>query len=142
MSYRYVRLVQLACLLIPVMEVEWNDIETPGASIDDLHTSATKDQDSVNSLYLKLDDKEYQYEDLLKYRTHTEDFDVTFPNNGIYGVMEGGPTKAVADGFYILTEPQTAGNHTVHFKSSLLCLDPDCIEPNFAQDVQYNIIAK
>ena len=129
-------------LLIPVMEVEWNDIETPGASIDDLHTSATKDQDSVNSLYLKLDDKEYQYEDLLKYRTHTEDFDVTFPNNGIYGVMEGGPTKAVADGFYILTEPLTAGNHTVHFKSSLLCLDPDCIEPNFAQDVQYNIIAK
>jgi hypothetical protein len=88
-----VRLVQLACLLIPVMEVEWNDIETPGASIDDLHTSATKDQDSVNSLYLKLDDKEYQYEDLLKYRTHTEDFDVTFPNNGIYGEMEGGPTR-------------------------------------------------
>jgi len=129
-------------LLIPVMEVEWNDLETPGASIEELHTSATKDQDSVNSLYLKLNDKEYQYDDLLKFRTHTEDFDVTFPDNGIYGVMEGGPTKAVADGFYILTEPLTAGNHTVHFKSSLLCLDPDCIEPNFAQDVQYNIIAK
>lgn len=129
-------------LLIPVMQVEWNDLETPGATIEDLHAAATKDQDSVNSLYLKLDDKEYRYGDLLKYRTHTENFDVTFPDNGIFGIMEGGTTKAVADGYYILTEPLTAGNHTVHFKSSLICLDPNCIEPNFAQDVRYNIIAR
>jgi hypothetical protein len=129
-------------LLIPVMEVEWNDKETPGASIEELHASAKKDQDSVNSLYLKVDDKKYKYADLLKYRTHTDGFDVVFPDNGIYGVIEGGPTTAVADGFYILTEPLTKGNHTVHFKSSIICLDPDCVEPNFAQDVIYDIIAK
>jgi hypothetical protein len=129
-------------LLIPVMEVEWNDKETPGASIDELHLAAKRDQDSVNSLYLKIDDREYKYVDLLKYRTHTDDFQVAFPDNGIYGVIEGGPTTAVADGFYILTEPLTKGNHTVHFKSSLICLDPDCVEPNFVQDVKYTIIAE
>jgi len=29
-----------------------------------------------------------------------------------------------------------------HYKSSLICLDPGCAEPNFAQDIKYNIIAE
>lgn len=70
-------------LFIPVMVVEWSDKEVPNASVEELHKSAKKDQDSVNSLYLKICDKEYNYEDLLKYRTHTDDFEVVFPNNGL-----------------------------------------------------------
>jgi len=34
------------------------------------------------------------------------------------------------------------GEYTVHYKSSLSCLDPGCAEPNFAQDIKYNIIAE
>jgi hypothetical protein len=129
-------------LFIPVMQVEWSDKEVPGASVEDLSKSAKKDQDSVNSLYLKIGDKEYNFEELNKYRTHTDDFEVVFPDNGIFGVVKGGPSKAVADGRYVLTEPLPKGNHTVHFKSSLICSDPDCAEPNFAQDIKYNIIAE
>jgi hypothetical protein len=129
-------------LFIPVMQVEWSDKEAPGASVEELHKSAKKDQDSVNSLYLKIGDKEYKYDDLIKYRTPTDAFEVIFPDNGIFGVIEGGPSKAVADGFYIITEPLTKGNYLVHFKSSLICLDPGCAEPNFAQDIKYNIIAE
>jgi hypothetical protein len=128
-------------LLIPVMVVEISDKEYPGASVDDLASTARSDQDSVNSLYLKIDDREFNYEDLLKYRTHTKAFDVVFPDDGIMGVTAGGPSKVVADGFYIVTEPLTEGNHTVHYKSSLLCLDPGCVEPNFAQDIKYAITA-
>ena len=85
----------------------------------------------------------YTYDDLLKYRTQpTEPFQVIFPDNGIFGVTEGGPSQVVADGFYILTEPLIAGNHTVHYRSSLSCPDVGCVEPAFAQDVKYNIIAK
>jgi len=129
-------------LLIPVMVVEVSDKEAPGASEEDLSNAAKKDQDSVNSLYLEINNKEYSYQDLLKYRTHTGAFDVVFPNNGIFGVIEGGLSKAVADGFYILTEPLPAGNHTIHFKSSLICPDPDCVDPNYVQDAQYKIISK
>jgi hypothetical protein len=129
-------------LLIPVMVVEWSDKEVPNASVEELHESAKKDQDSVNSLYLKIGDKEYQYEDLLKYRTHTADFDVIFPDNGLFGVIKGGPSKVVADGFYIITEPLTEGSYPIHFKSSLICLDPDCAEPNFATDIKYNVTAE
>ncbi len=129
-------------LLIPVMVVEWSDKEAPGASIEELRQNAKKDQDSVNSLYLKIGDKEYKYQDLIKYRTTTDAFDVIFPDNGIFGVIKGGVSKVVADGFYIITEPQNKGNYSVHFKSSLICLDVGCAEPNYAQDIQYNIIAE
>ena len=130
-------------LLIPVMEVEQSDKEIPGASVEDLTNAAKKDQDSVNSLYLKIDNEEYTYDDLLKYRIQpTEPFQVIFPDNGIFGVVEGGPSQVVADGWYIISEPLTPGNHTVHSRSSLSCPDVGCVEPAFAMDVKYNIIAK
>jgi hypothetical protein len=129
-------------LLIPIMQVEFSEKEVPNASIKDLRRTATKDQDSVNSLYLEIGDKEYKYDDLVKYRTQTDVFEVVFPDKGIFGVIEGGVSKVIGDGFYIITEPLTQGNYSVHFKSSLICLDPDCAEPNFAQDIKYNIIAE
>lgn len=129
-------------LFIPVMEVEKSDKEAPGSSVQDLDKSAKKDQDSVNSLYLQIGKKVYNYNDLIKYRTHTDAFNVVFPDNAIYGVIKGGPSKAVADGFYIITKPLAKGTYPIHFKSSLLCQEADCSEPNFAQDIKYTIIAK
>ena len=129
-------------LFIPIMQVEFSEKEVPNASIEDLRRAVTKDQDSVNSLYLKIGDKEYKYGDLIKYRTQTDVFEVVFPENGIFGVIEGGVSKVIGDGFYIITEPLTKGNYSVHFKSSLICLDPDCAEPYFAQDNKYNILAE
>jgi hypothetical protein len=129
-------------LFIPVMQVEFSDKDTPGATIEELKLTAKKDQDSVSSLYLRIGDKAYNFDDLRKYRTDTDGFDVDYADNGIFGIKEGGPTKAVADGYYIMTDPLPKGNHTVHYKSSLSCLDPGCAEPNFAQDIKYNIIVE
>jgi hypothetical protein len=129
-------------LFIPVMMVEESDKESPNASIQGLSTAAKNDQDSVNSLYLKIGDKEYKDQDLVKYRTHTGVFNVNFADNGIFGIVQGGPTNDVADGFYIMTEPLAKGTYLIHFKSSLLCTQPDCADPNFAQDIAYTIIAQ
>jgi hypothetical protein len=129
-------------LFIPVMEVQFSQKDRPDATIEDLKLAAKTDQDSVNSMYLKIGDKEYSLEELRKYRTATDAFDVNYADNGIYGIREGGPTKAVADGYYIMTDPLPKGNHTVHWKSSLACVDPGCAEPNFAMDIKYNILAK
>lgn len=129
-------------LLIPVMQAEDSNKEDPKASTQDLNTSVTNDQNSVNSLYLKIGDKEYTYQDLLKYRTHTGVFDVVFPDKGIFGVMQGGPSKSVADGFYIITQPLAKDTYPIHFKSSLLCTGAGCVETNFAQDITYTIIAQ
>jgi hypothetical protein len=129
-------------LLIPAMYVVITEAEFPGASDKELAESAKKDQDSVNSLYLKIDDKEYMMENLTKYRTNTEPFTVNIPPKAAWGIEREGPSKAVADGYYIITEPLATGNHTIHFKSSLICSEPDCADPNFVQDIKYNIIAK
>jgi hypothetical protein len=129
-------------LFIPVMQVELTEKDVPGATIEELKLSAKTDQDSVNSLYLKIGDKEYNFEDLRKYRTDTDGFEVDYADNGIFGIVEGGPTTGVADGYYIMTDPLQRGNYTVHYKSSLSCLEPGCAEPNFAQDIRYNIIAE
>jgi hypothetical protein len=127
-------------LLIPVMPVESSDKELPKASVADLSNSAKNDQDHVNSLYLKIGDKEYNFKDLDKYRTHTDAFEVVFPDNGIFGVLKGGVSKAVADGRYIITEPLAKGTYPIHFKSSLI--DPSNPDTNFAQDITYKIIAQ
>jgi hypothetical protein len=130
-------------LLIPVMQVAITEAELPGASEQELAENAKADQDSTNSLYLKIDDKEYAYENLTKYRTSTEPFTVNIPPDATFGITQQGPSKAVADGFYILTEPLPIGNHTIHFKSSLGCYEVDCTSPvSFAQDIKYNIIAE
>jgi hypothetical protein len=100
------------------MQVEWSQKEAPKDTAQDLIKAATADQDSVNSLYLKIGDKEYNYPDLLKYRVHTDAFNFNFANNGIFAIIEGGPTRAVADGFFVMTEPLAKGTYFIHFKSS------------------------
>ena len=110
--------------------------------MDDLRSAAKKDQDGVNSLYLKIGDREYKYESLVKYRTQTDVFETVFPDNGIFGVIDGGVSKVVADGFYIITEPLSKGTYPINFKSSLICPDIDCASPNFALDIKYNILAE
>lgn len=132
-------------LFIPVMQVEVSDKELPNASVEDLYKSAKEDQDRVlplgGTLYLKIDDKEYKKENLTKYRTHTDSFEVVFPNNGIFGIKEGGVSKAVADGFYVITEPLTKGTYTILVKSGQEhCPDESC--PVFAQDIKHTIIAE
>jgi hypothetical protein len=129
-------------LFIPVMQVELTEKDVPGATIEELKLSAKTDQDSVNSLYLKIGDKEYNFEYIRKYRTDTAGFYFNYADNGIFGIVEGGPTKAVADGYYIMTDPLQKGNYTVHYRSSLSCLEPGCAEPNFAQDIKYNVIVE
>jgi len=123
-------------LFIPVSPMEISDKEAPNTSVEELHKITKKDQDSVTSLYLKIDDKEYSRQDLSKYRTPTSDFNVVFPKNAIFGATEGN-SKAVADGYYVITEPLAKGNHTVAYSSSLICPGTECIQPNFAQDIKY-----
>ncbi len=128
-------------LFIPVSPMEISDKEVPNTSLEDLHKIAKKDQDSVTSLYLKIDDKEYTRQDLSKYKNTYKDFQVVFPKNAVFGATEG-ISKAVGDGYYVITEPLEKGNYTIVYKSSLICPEIECIQPNFAQDINYKLIVE
>jgi hypothetical protein len=109
--------------------------------VTDLNNISKKDQDSVTSLYLKIDNKEFNRQDLSKYRTHTGVFEVVYPKDAIFGATEGS-SKAVADGYYVITPPLAKGPHTIQFKSILICPGTGCAQPNFAQDVKYNLVVQ
>lgn len=82
-------------------------------------------------------------EDLKKYRFHTEAFDVMFPNNGLFGINIGRPSKAVADGYYVITKPLSPGEYTIQTKAAVTyCLEPECLASNWASDVTYHLIVK
>ena len=122
--------------------MEISDKEAPNTSFEQLHNIAKKDQDSITSLYLKIDDKEYRLQNLAKYRTPTSEFEVFFPKNAVFGVSSEGISKAGTDGYYVISEPLAKGNHTVAYSSSLICPGTDCLQPNFAQDITYKLIVK
>lgn len=130
-------------ILIPVLVVEVSEKDFPKSpkSVQELRRIAKKDQDSVKDLYLKIDNREYNMQELAKYRKATGDFSVTFPENPIFKATKG-EAKAVADGHYIITRPPPKGKHTVHYRSSLSCDGTDCLEQNFGQDIECDIIAE
>jgi hypothetical protein len=128
-------------IFIPIITVEASQAEAPRATIEELHKIAKEDQDSVTSLYLKINDREFSEEELQKFRTHTKEFEVMFPEGALFGASAG-PSVAVADGYYVITEPLSPGNYSLHIKGSLGCLNPECTEPSYAGDIRYNLIVE
>jgi hypothetical protein len=128
-------------IFIPVISVEVSDKEVPNASVDDLHKLAKKDQDSVTSLSLTIGEKAYTFDDLKKYRVHTGVFEVVFPENAIFGASPG-PSKAVADGYHVITEKLPVGTYTINYKGSLICPGTECLAPNFAEDVTFTLVVE
>lgn len=128
-------------IFIPIITVEASQAEAPKATIEELHKIAKEDQDSVTSLYLKLNDREFSEEELRNFRTHTKEFEVMFPEGAFFGASAG-TSVAVADGYYVKTEPLSPGNYALCIKGGLGCLNPECTEPSYAGDLKYNLVVQ
>jgi hypothetical protein len=121
-------------ILIPVMTMIATDREYPG-STQVLYDTAKQDQDNVTALSLDINGKKYAFDDLKKFRTATGEFEVEFPKDGIFRVRKEGRSKAVADGYYLLTEPLKPDTYTIHYKGAI----PSA---NFHHDIDYTLIVK
>jgi len=121
-------------ILIPVMTMVATDSEYPN-STKDLDDIAREDQDNVNDLSLNINGKEYTLADLNKFRNHTSNFEVIYPEGGIFGVSKAGRSKAVADGYYLLTKPLAPDRYTIRFKGTIPSI-------KFEEDINYTLIAK
>jgi hypothetical protein len=116
---------------ISIGDAVYSEGEKPGSTVDELHALAKKDQDNVTDLYLKIDDKEYNFEDLKNHRFHTKDFEVQFPQNALFDARPG-PSKAVVDGYYVITNGFSPGNHTIVTRASVSA-------PKWDSQVTYNL---
>ncbi len=116
---------------ISIGDAVYSQGEKPGSTVGELHALAKQDQDNVTDLYLKIDDKEFKFEDLKAYRFHTKDFEVNFPQNGLFSAKPG-PSKAVVDGYYVITKGFDRGKHTIVTKASVS-------DPSWNSEVTYNL---
>ena len=129
-------------ILIPVMTEIATDKEADykGYTIKQLNDVARNDQNNVVTLSLNINGREYTFDDLKKFRTHTGDFVVVYPKYAIFGASEG-PSKAVADGYYVITEPLPKGTYSIHYKGTIT--DPTSTPPiNYSPDIKYTLIVK
>lgn len=136
-------------ILIPVMTVVASPHEYNGFTFDQIQDVVRGDQDSVQFLDLTIDNQTFNTTDLLKYRTMpTSAFTVNYLCCPTLFAGEEGPTSlASADGYYIITKPLSAGQHTIHFKSGLGESPTNCkvtgtSECSFVQDIKYNLNVK
>jgi hypothetical protein len=74
---------------------------------------------------------------LEQYRTQSGFFNITIPENNIYGSIPG-TFRALADGFFVFLEPLPAGKHDVHLKVSVL--NPIELQYNYNADWTYHLI--
>jgi hypothetical protein len=118
-------------VFISVCDAVYSEAEKPGSSTEELDAMAKKDQDNAD-VSLKINGEDIP--DLKKYRFHTNPFDVVIPDNSVYRLRPG-PSKAVADGYYVITEPLTAGNYTIVTKANIS-------EPKWNSEVKYNLVVE
>lgn len=102
-------------ILIPVNVVACTFAEFDVETEEELHTCAEEDESSNPGLFLSVNGQEVR--EIEKYRVHSRAFDIIIPSDPLVG--EPGTTRGVSDGYWIILEPLSPGEHEIHFKASL-----------------------
>ena len=79
-------------------------------------------------------------ENLDKFRIQSPPFNVTIPENNVFGTSPG-PTQAVSDGLWVILKPLPVGEHKIGFKGSSVDFTTGA-KNTFVSDANYNVIVK
>jgi hypothetical protein len=105
-------------ILCPIINFEISTAEDPSLRTDnDLASFARADVDKIAKLNVIIDGMSLP--DLKKFRVESKPFDVTLPEDNIWGV-KAGPTRAAADGYWLFLKPLQKGSHQIQFGGSCL----------------------
>jgi hypothetical protein len=74
------------------------------------------------------------------YKIQSPIFNFTFPQNNVFGARPG-PSQSVSDGWFIMLQPLSPGNHTVHLYGAVLA-NPTTGTQSFASDATYHLVVK
>jgi hypothetical protein len=105
-------------ILCPIINFEVSTAEEPNLRSDEeLVLRARGEIDKIEKLNVTVDDKILP--DLKNFRVETGPFDITLPEDNIWGV-KAGPTRAAADGYWLFLKPLAHEPHEIHFNGSCL----------------------
>jgi hypothetical protein len=123
-------------ILVSPIEVICSFSEYPELKTEeDLRNCAKGDQDAVKDVKLIVDSTPIK--DLQKYRVQSSLFNVTLPENNIFGVPAQ-TTKAVSDGTFVMLKELPVGHHTI-YASGFLADFTTSGTLNFVSEVKYDI---
>jgi len=94
--------------------------------------------DQVSSIHVTIDGRNLQ--NLQNYIVQTPLFDLTFPENNIFGVAAG-LSQAVSHAYLIILQPLSPGNHDIHFDQVTLG-SPETGTGNYGYDITYHLTIK
>ena len=95
-------------ILFPVVNTV--NIRAASETDEELLAGAKNQVDLVTTLEASIDGVPLQ--DLWSYRIQSPFFDVTLPNDNIFGISQGS-YRAVADGYWVFLEPLPTGQHEI-----------------------------
>jgi hypothetical protein len=123
-------------IMFPVYNGECSFVEYPQYKTEqDLRNCAKAQLNKVTNLDASVDGVKIQ--DLKSYRAQSSLFDLVLPNTNVFG-LAAGPTKSVADGFWIILKPLSSGKHEIHFSGSSVDFTSSGVQ-NFATEVKYHV---
>jgi hypothetical protein len=125
-------------ILIQPAGNECSYAENPSLKTESELRSCAVTGDQVNSIHVSIDGRNLQ--NLQNYIVQTPLFDLTFPQNNIFGAPAG-PSKGVSHAYMIFLEPLSPGKHDIHFDQVTLG-SPETGTANFAYDVTYHLTVK
>ena len=122
-------------ILVSPIEVICTFAESELKTEDDLRNCAKSDQDAVKDVKLIIDS--IPMTDLQNYRVASSLFNVTLPENNIFGVPPQ-TTEAISDGTFVMLKELPVGHHTI-YASGLLVDFTTTSNLNFVSEVKYDI---
>jgi hypothetical protein len=125
-------------LLFSVLNAECSYAEYPDLRTEsELRSCAVSSNDAVTELMVIIDGQAIDNSQLRSYRVQSPIFDMTLPENNIFG-LPAGTTQAVSDGFWVFLPPLEPGSHVIHFRGAIVDFTVDS-QNNFVQEVIYHI---
>jgi len=125
-------------ILFPVMNAMCDYAEYPELKSEpELRKCAIEANDGVTELMVSIDGKRLSESELRRDKVTSPIFSLTLPEDNILGLPPG-ETQGVSDGFWVLTDPLTPGDHEIHFRGVI----PDFSAGgtnNFVTEARYHI---
>jgi hypothetical protein len=98
----------------------------------ELIAKAKHEMDEVSEMHVSVDG--ITLKDLQNYRVQSPLFDVTLPEDSIFG-GKAGPTQGISDGYWVFLHPLSAGEHEIRSTGS-------CLAGKVNIGVTYHLIVK
>lgn len=106
-------------ILFPLFNsVNISDPSNPETA-EQLRVLVTQQVDAVTGLNASIDGVELSQTQLFNHRQPSPAFSATLPDGNLFGAPSGVYTPGVSDGYWLLLEPLSVGEHTISFGSAL-----------------------